>query len=462
VDRIAIPLGEVHVVSNANNVKKSDYKMNLRPIDYRARHKRAAELMDQGALVVMSQPTAYRNSTVSHSYRQDSFFQWLTGFEEPGSCFVLLANRPEGERTHLFVREKNPERELWDGRRLGVEGAAKTLMIDKSHSVESFWRMLPELLGDASKVWFNLGVNEEYDRNFIKALGQHKASYGKKNLSCKIPIHDSLYLAGLLRLRKSPEELDRMRSAAGITRKTFEQIYKSVRPGMSEKDVFGIIQSEFFKNGADMESYGTIIAGGVNACILHYVENNQPLRDGELLLIDAGAQFHYYASDVTRTFPIGKKFSPEQLAMYEIVLRSQKAAIAKATVGSTLPAIHDEAISVLTDGLLDLKLLKGSKAEIIEKGGFKRFYPHGTSHWIGMDVHDVGVYNESGHPVFLDSGMFFSVEPGLYVQPDDETAPKAFRGIGIRIEDDVLVTEDGPEVLTSGIAKEVKDLENRW
>jgi Xaa-Pro aminopeptidase len=436
--------------------------MNLRPIDYRARHKRAADLMDQGALVVLSQPTAYRNSTVEHSWRQESFFQWLTGFEEPGSCFVLLANRPEGERTHLFVREKNPERELWDGRRLGVDGAAKTLMIDKAHSAESFWRDLPGLLGDASKVWFNLGLNEDYDRNFIKALSQHKAVHGKKNLSCKIPIHDSLYLAGLLRMRKSPEELDRMRTAAGITRKTFEQIYKSVRPGMSEKDVYGIIQGEFLKNDADMESYGTIIAGGANACVLHYRDNNQALRDGELLLIDAGAQFQYYASDVTRTFPIGKKFSPEQLAMYEVVLRSQKAAISKAIVGSNLPAIHDAAVSVLTDGLLDLKLLKGSKDEIIEKAAFRRFYPHGTSHWIGMDVHDVGVYHEAGQPVVLDAGMFFSVEPGLYVQPDDESAPPAFRGIGIRIEDDVLVTADGPEVLTSGIAKEVKDLENRW
>jgi len=436
--------------------------MNLRPIDYRARHSRAADLMEKGALIVMSQPTAYRNSTVEHTWRQESFFQWLTGFEEPGSCFVLLANRPEGERTHLFVREKDPEREIWDGRRLGVDGAGKNLMIDKAYSAESFWRILPELLGDATKVWFNLGLNEEYDRNFIKALNQHKAVFGKKHLSSKIPVHDSLYLAGLLRLRKTPEEIDRMRAAAGITRKTFEQIFKAVRPGMSEKDVYGIIQGEFLKNDADMESYGTIIAGGANACILHYRDNNQPLRDGELLLIDAGAQYQYYASDVTRTFPVGKKFSPEQLAMYEIVLRSQKTAISKATVGSTLPSIHEAAVSVLVDGLIDLKLLKGSKDEIIEKGAFRRFYPHGTSHWIGMDVHDVGVYSDGGHPVFLDAGMFFSVEPGLYVQLEDELAPKNFRGIGIRIEDDVLVTEDGPEVLSSGIAKEVKDLENRW
>lgn len=435
--------------------------MNLRPIDYRARHTQATALMENGALIVMSQPTAYRNSTVAHPWRQESFFHWMTGFEEPGSCFVLLANRPEGERSHIFVREKNPERELWDGRRLGVEAAGKTLAVDKSHSVDTFWQTVPELLGDSSRVWFNLGLNEEYDRKFIALLNQHKASFGKKNLSCRLPVYDSLYLAGMLRLKKSPAEIDRMCTAAGITRKTFEKIYQTVRPGMSEKDVYGIIQGEFLKNDADMESYGTIVAGGPNACILHYIENNQPLRDNELLLIDAGAQFQYYASDVTRTFPIGKKFTPEQRAMYDIVLRSQKSAIAKATIGSSLPAIHDEAVSVLVDGMLDLKFLKGSKDEIITKQAYKRFYPHGTSHWIGMDVHDVGVYQEGGHPVALDTGMFFSVEPGLYVQADDDSVPAAFRGIGIRIEDDVLVTEDGPDVLTSGIAKEVTELENR-
>jgi Xaa-Pro aminopeptidase len=435
--------------------------MTLRPIDYRARHARAAAMMEQGALIVMSQPTAYRNSTVEHSWRQESFFHWLTGFEEPGSCFVLLANRPEGERAHIFVREKNPERELWDGRRLGVDAAGKTLAVDHAYSSETFWKTLPDLLGDAQRLWYNFGLSEEYDRQFITTLGQHKARFGKKNLSCRLPVYDSLYLAGLLRLKKTPDEVERMRAAAGITRKTFEKIYQSVRPGMSEKDVYGIIQGEFLKNDADMESYGTIIAGGTNACVLHYRDNNQPLRDGELLLIDAGAQFQYYASDVTRTFPVGKQFSSEQKALYDIVLRSQKAAIAKSTVGSSLPDIHDEAVAVLTEGLIDLKFLKGSKDEIIESHAYRRFYPHSTSHWIGMDVHDVGVYQQEGQPVALEPGMFFSVEPGLYVQPEDDTVPAAFRGIGIRIEDDVLVTAGGPDVLTTGIAKEIAELENR-
>lgn len=436
--------------------------MTLRPIDYRARHARAAALMDQGALVVLSQPTAYRNSTVEHSWRQESFFHWLTGFEEPGACFVLLANRPEGERAHIFVRVKNPERELWDGRRLGVEAAGKTLAVDKAHSSEVFWSTLPDLLGDARNVWFNFGLTEEYDRHFIKALGQHKGKFGKKHLSCRLPVYDSLYLAGLLRLRKTADEIDRMRAAASITRKTFEKVYQNTRPGMSEKDVYGIIQGEFLKNDADMESYGTIIAGGANACVLHYRDNNQPLRDGELLLIDAGAQFQYYASDVTRTFPIGKTFSAEQRALYDIVLRSQKAAIAKATVGSSLPAIHNEAVSVLIDGLLDLKFLKGSKDEITEHHAYRRFYPHSTSHWIGMDVHDVGVYQHGDQPIALESGMYFSVEPGLYVQPEDDSVPAAFRGIGIRIEDDILVTDTGPDIVTTGIAKEISELENRW
>lgn len=436
--------------------------MNLTPIDYRARQARAAAEVGDGALLVLSQPQALRNSTNEHAWRQESFFYYLTGFEEPEAALLILGFKPAGERVHLFLRDKDPERELWEGRRLGLKEAAKTLAIDTAHQVRDLWEKFPDLLGEASRVYFHLGLSPEYDREFIQALARHKGRYGKKHLSCKIPVHDSMYVAGRLRLHKTADEVARMRAAAGVTRRAFDKLYRSVRPGMNEREAYGLILGEFLAGGAEMEAYGSIVAGGANACILHYRENNMPLKDGELLLVDAGSQYEYYASDVTRTFPVGKRFSPEQRAAYDIVLAAQKAAIAQATVRSSLPAIHDTAISVLVDGMLDLRLLTGSKDEIIAKGLFRAYYPHGTSHWIGMDVHDVGVYQEGGEPMRLAPGMYFSVEPGLYIPPTDDKAPKGLRGVGIRIEDDVLVTANGPEVITAEIAKEVFELENRY
>ena len=436
--------------------------MNLSPIDYGARLARAGEALQGGALLVMAQPMAYRNSSVEHPWRQDSFFYYMTGLEEPEAALLVLPFKPAGERHVLFLRDKDPERELWDGRRLGVAEAKRKLKIDQAFPFSTLWQKLPDLLGEANALHCTLGQSPEYDREIIQALAVHKSRFGKKNLSCKIPLHDGLYVAGKLRLRKGPEEIERMRAAASATRKTYAKIYQTVRPGMSERDVHGLILGEFLSHGGEREAYGSIVAGGGNACVLHYRDNNMPLKDGDLLLIDAGSEFQCYASDVTRTFPVGKAFSPEQKAVYEIVLASQKAAIAKATVGSSLPQIHDEATAKLVDGLLALKLMKGSRDEIIAKGDHKRYYPHGTSHWIGMDVHDVGVYQEGGKPVRLETGMYFSVEPGLYFDPSDESVPAAFRGIGVRIEDDVLVTAAGPDVVTTGIAKEVRELENRY
>lgn len=436
--------------------------MKVSPIDYRARHEELAAELGGGALLLLSQPSAYRNSTVANAWRQDSFFHFLTGFEEPESAFLYLSHRPKGERAHLFLCEKDPVRELWEGRRLGLSEAKKRLPVDEVHPITSLWEKVPQLLGAATKLYAPLGMSEDYDRNIIQVLTRHKAAHGKKNLACKLPVFDADYAAGRLRLRKRPDEVERMRAAADVTRKTFAKIYQTVRPGMNERDVHGLILGEFLRNGGEMESYGSIVAGGVNACVLHYRENNAPLNDGELLLIDAGAQYGYYASDVTRTFPIGKRFSPEQRALYDIVLEAQKASIAKAVPGSSLTAVHDATVERLTEGLIDLGFLKGSKQEIIETLSYKRYFAHGTSHWIGMDVHDVGVYSHEGQPVKLEPGMYFSVEPGLYVDPSDELVPERFRGIGIRIEDDVLVTAGGYDVVTTGIAKEVAELENRY
>jgi Xaa-Pro aminopeptidase len=436
--------------------------MQLTPIHHRSRLDRIAPLTEGGALVALSQPTALRNSTVEHIWRQESFLYWLTGFEEPESALVVAPYRPEGQRYILFLRDKDPERELWDGRRLGVAGAKAKLAIDEAYPIGELWTRLPELMNGAKRVYYNFGVDETNDRRFLQALAAHKARFGKKGLAVKLPVYDASYPAGQVRLRKQPEEADRLRAAATATKKAYATVLPLIRPGMNERDVHGLLIGEFMKNGGEMEAYGSIVAGGANACVLHYRENNMPLKDGELLLIDAGTQYQYYASDVTRTLPVGKRFTPEQKDLYEIVLAAQKAAIHEARVGQTLKHIHDAAVDKLVDGLLTVKLLKGSKAEIVEKGTFRKYYPHGTSHWIGMDVHDVGQYQDGDAHVPLESGMYFSVEPGLYVDPADENAPPAFRGIGIRVEDDVMVTPSGPDVFTAGIAKEVHELENRY
>jgi Xaa-Pro aminopeptidase len=432
-----------------------------RPIDYRARRERCLAELGEHALLAMAQPTAQRNSTVEHNYRQESFMHWLTGFEEPEAALLVLPHKPVGERFVLFLRQRDPERETWDGRRLGVERAKERLGIDQAYPFSALWEKLPELVGTAKGIYFNLGLDEGWDRNFIRFLGQHKARFGKKTSGAKLPVHDIALISGRLRLRKDAAEVDRMRAAAAITRAAHMRAMKETRPGLSERDVHGVLLGEFLRGGAEMEAYGAIVAGGDNACILHYRENNAPLKDGDLLLIDAGSQFDYYASDVTRTFPVGKRFSPEQKAVYEVVLAAQKACIAAAVPKSSLEAVHDTAIRTLTEGLLSLGVLKGARDELIQNRAFFKYYPHGTSHWIGMDVHDVGVYYTDGKPLPLEAGMYFSVEPGLYFDPADESIPQAFRGIGVRIEDDVLVTDSGNDVITAGIPKEVADLENR-
>lgn len=436
--------------------------MNLMPIDHKHRLERLVQELGTSALIAPSQPEALRNATVEHSYRQESFLHYLLGFDEPHCALVVLPSRPVGQRIHLFLRAKNPERELWEGRRLGLEAAKTALPIDEAHDIAHLWDKLPELLGEAESIHYNFGICERNDRQLIQTLVAHKAIWGRRKGSAKLPVFDAAAVAGKLRIRKDAAEIARMRAAASVTQGAFARIFQMTRPGMNERDIHGIILGEFLQRGGEMEAYGSIVAGGANACVLHYRANNQSLKDGELLLVDAGAQYDYYASDVTRTFPIGQRFTPEQRALYEIVLKAQRAAIAKAKPGSTLVAIHDEATAVLIDGLVDIGLLKGSRDEILANKSFRRFFPHGTSHWIGLDVHDVGFYQERGEPTALAAGMYFSVEPGIYVDPADNEAPEAFRGIGIRIEDDVLITETGHEILTAAIPKDIAELENRY
>lgn len=439
--------------------------MELPKIDYRARLESLATRLGHEAMLLMAQPTAIRNSDVGHSYRQESFFYYLTGVEEPESALLVVPKHAGGKRFVLFVRTKNAMSEQWEGRRLGVDGAKTAVPVDEVHAIEELWKLFVGYAKGHTKIHYSLGRDERDDRNLIAGLNAIRR-IKPRFFDYKLPIVDSDFMAGEMRHHKGPEEVGRMTRAARITESAFKNLYANVRPGMNEREVHGMLVAEFLRQGADMEAYGSIVAGGDNACILHYIENNMVLREGTLLLVDAGAQFDYYASDVTRTFPVGNRFSPAQKALYEIVLEANKSAISAVAIGSTIPDVHQCALEVLVAGLLDLKLLTGSAAEVFDSGAYKKFYMHNTSHWLGMDVHDVGPYfnpvNGEWLPVKFEAGMVLTVEPGLYIPVDDNAIPAEFRGIGIRIEDDILVTADGHRNLTSGIPKEIIELENRY
>jgi Xaa-Pro aminopeptidase len=435
--------------------------MDLKKINYGARIDRVCEQLGDGVLLQLATPEGIRNSDVHHNWRQDSFLYWLLGFAEPESALLVVGNAPKGERVHLFLREKNPAMELWTGRRLGVEAAGNSLSVDKAYPISELWDRCADLFGKADKVYYDFGINRKADASFVDVLARHRHKLSKTFHSERMPILDASDLAGSLRLRKDKDEIDRMRHAASITSKAFAEVFHSVRPGMNERQIHGTLLSQFMTHGSEMEAYPSIVAGGANACILHYIENNAELNDGELLLIDAGAQFDYYASDVTRTFPINGKFSVQQKEVYQVVLHAELKAIEKVNTDCTWYDVHNEAVGHVVDGLLDLGLMKESRDEVIDKQLYKKFFPHGTGHWLGMDVHDVGSYRIKGDPVKFEQGMVTTVEPGIYIPPDCTDVPAAYRGIGVRIEDDVLVTDGAPEILTASIPKSIADLEGR-
>jgi Xaa-Pro aminopeptidase len=394
-----------------------------------------------------------RNPDVHYPFRQESNFQYLTGFEEPESFLVLTPSK-----TILFVRHRDPEKEMWEGERYGIDGAQSVFGADEAYTIDQLDRKLPELLHGAERVYYRIGMNERNDRRVLAGLETHRRALGRSGKSLA-PLADPNEAVGELRLFKSADEIELMRKACKITALAHKTAMKEVRPGMKEFEIEALIDFEFRRHGAQRVGYGSIVAGGVNAACLHYRANNDVLRDGELLLVDAGAEYDYYTSDITRTFPIGKGFTPAQARLYDLTLKAQKECIAMAKPGARLPDIHRLAIDVLTDGMLSLGLLTGTPDDIFRTGGFRRFYPHSTGHWLGMDVHDVGLYTKDGEPRKLEAGMVFTIEPGFYVQPTDRDAPAEYRNIGIRIEDDILVTAKGHEILTSDAPKERAEIE---
>jgi Xaa-Pro aminopeptidase len=433
--------------------------LNLPAINYQERLAQVMACLDGNALLLMAQPQAYRNSTVEAPWRQDALFYYLTGFNEPDAALVVLSNRPVNEpRVILFLRDKDPTAELWNGLRMGVAAAKSSLAVDEALPISEIWAKLPTLLGSSKGLYYGVGQVSENDKRVIETLRKHRLG-AARNAAGMIPVMDPAHIGGALRIIKRPEEIARMRAAASITKNAFTRVLSELGPKQSERDIHATLLNEFLRGGADMEAYGSIVAGGNNACVLHYRDNNAPLRAGQLVLIDAGCQVDNYASDVTRTFPVSGRFSPSQRALYEICLQSQKDAIAQAKPGNNWMDVQDAAFKTLAQGLIDIGLIKMPLAEALEKNAHKHFCPHSISHWIGLDVHDSGRYRDEKGPVPFEPGMYFSVEPGIYINSSDESVPEEFRGIGIRIEDDVLITESGCDVLTAGIPKEVSEVE---
>jgi Xaa-Pro aminopeptidase len=403
-----------------------------------------------------------RNPDVHYPFRQESHFQYLSGFDEPESFLVIspAGSQSTGKkhRMVLFVRRRDVEKEMWEGERYGMDGAKQVFGADEAYPVDEFDSRLPDLLKGSEKIFYRMGLHAGVDQRILGALEIHRKSLGRSGKALP-PIFDPNEVVGEMRLFKSPEEAEILRKACKITALAHKTVMQEVRPGMNEFEVEALVDYVFRKNGCQRVGYGSIVAGGKNATCLHYRSNNEVLNDGELLLVDAGGEFDYYTSDITRTFPVGKRFTDAQAKVYSLVLKIQKEAVAMTKPGVKLPEIHRHVSESLTDGLLQMGFLKGDRSELMKSAAFRRFYPHNTSHWLGMDVHDVGLYLKNGEPRALEAGMCFTIEPGFYSQPSDTAVPSEFQKIGIRIEDDILVTSNGCENLTADAPKEIDEIE---
>ena len=412
---------------------------------YAARRQRVIERLGDGVAVLATAPERIRNRDAHYPYRFDSYFWYLSGFPEPEAVIVLVGGQEP--RTILFCREKSEERETWDGFRYGPEAAASAFDFCEAHSIASLDQMLPELIANRSALWHSLGHDADWDARITRALNAVR-SQSRSGTRAPGDIRDLRGLLDQMRLTKDGHEIEIMRRAADIASAGHSRAMRACRAGMAEYELEAELTYEFRKRGADAHAYTPIVAGGANACVLHYVENNKLLNDNTLVLIDAGCEVEGYAADITRSFPVNGRFNAAQKDVYEIVLAAQEAAFAATAPGRHFMEAHDAAVRVLTQGLIDLKLLAGDLDNLIEKGDYRRFYMHRTGHWLGLDVHDAGEYKVGEQWTTLQPGMTITVEPGLYIRPADGIPP-ALAGIGIRIEDDVRVTANGCDIYTS-------------
>jgi Xaa-Pro aminopeptidase len=420
------------------------------------RRARVAAAMQDGVMLLAAAPERVRSGDVTYPYRQDNDFDYVTGLAEP-ECVAVLAPGAT-EAFALFVRPRDPERAIWVGPRAGVEGAVEDHAADVAFPLDELENELPRWLGRAERVWLDLSRTDPLAERLMAAVRRAQAERPRSGRG-PTTIADAREVLHELRLRKTPDELARMRAAIAIACEAHREAMRTAKPGMHEYEVEALIDYTFRRRGATGWAYPSIVAAGANATILHYTANDCALGADDLLLIDAGAERLGYCADVTRTWPIGRRFAPAQRDCYQAVLAAQLAAIAAAKPGTTLEAIHTRALRVLTEALVAAGLLTGSVDEIVEKETYKRFYMHRTSHWLGRDVHDVGRYKVEDAPRPLEPSMVFTIEPGLYVPADADDVPAAFRGIGIRIEDDVLVTASGVEVLSAAAPKQIEELE---
>ncbi|MDR2011454.1 MAG: Xaa-Pro aminopeptidase [Rhodanobacter sp.] len=429
----------------------------IEPKEYARRRRQLMRMAGTDAIVIVAAaPERVRNNDAHYPYRQDSDFHYLTGFAETDAVLALVPGRQPSEAI-LFCRERDPERERWDGRRMGTADAVDALGMDDAFPIDDIDDILPGLIEGRARVYYHFGRDTEFDLKLIGWVNRVRAQIrtGAK------PPHEFVALAHLLhdlRLYKSRGELRLMRKSAKIAAQAHRRAMRAARPGMNEHEVEAELLHTFRKHGA-VPSYEPIVAGGSNGCVLHYRANDAVLRDGDLLLIDAGAEYQCYASDITRTFPLNGRYSPAQRALYDIVLAAQLAAIDEVRAGRPFDAYHEAAVRTLTRGLIELGLLSGGLEKNLREHTYRTFYAHKTGHWLGLDVHDVGDYRIDGEFRVLEPGMVVTVEPGLYIAPDLKSVPARFRGIGIRIEDDVIVTRGDPEVISADVPKQADEIQ---
>ncbi len=419
------------------------------------RDKLGSILPKNSAVVIAGASTQYRNADSSHAFRQDSNFWYLTGFNEADSTLVLLINEKNNVQSIAFVPEKDELKEIWDGYRAGPEGAMKDYGFDLAFNNTEIDQRLPDLLAGHNQVFYPVGKSQTLDADIIEWI---KSAKSKDRHSSAIDIADASSKVGNQRLIKGEDEIKIMKKACQISAEAHVEAMKFVKPGMTEQEMEAFYQYEFSKRGGRFSAYTPIVAGGENACVLHYVENSKPLKDGELLLVDAGCEFELYASDITRTYPINGKFTTPQLAIYEVVLEAQLKSIEAISTNNNVMDAQIISEKVITQGLIDLGILKGSMEELHAAGAFKDFYMHKIGHWLGIDVHDAGDYMEDGDYMKFKPGMVTTVEPGIYISSSSDVEDK-WKGIGIRIEDDILVTAEGNENLTAFVPSDPKEIE---
>jgi len=429
----------------------------IKPAEFARRRRQLMRMTGRDAIIIVSAaPERIRNNDAHYPYRQDSDFHYLTGFPEPGAVLALIPGREHGECI-LFCRDRDPERERWDGPRAGQEGATAQYGMDDAFPIDDIDDILPGMIEGRSRVYYHFGRDPEFD---LKLMGWVNRVRSEIKRGARPP-HEFVALGHALhdlRLYKSRAELRVMRKSAAIAAAAHLRAIRAARPGSTEAAVEAELLHAFRSSHA-VPAYEPIVGGGANACVLHYRANNAPLRDGDLLLVDAGAEFECYASDITRTWPVNGRWSVEQRALYEVVLEAQRAAIDEIRPGRAWSAPHDAAVRAITRGLIRLGILKGGLESNIKSEAYKPYFMHKTGHWLGLDVHDVGDYRVDGEPRELEPGMVMTVEPGVYIAPDARGVDKRWRGIGIRIEDDVVCTAGAPEVISAAVPKDPDEIE---